>query len=448
MLIRDAKHFFSLLLLLFLLVACSPLTGNNDTENATVTSTQSSAPTTSFTPNANTMSDICPIALKKFSGCLTPHALRVAYGVESLFERGFTGKGQTVIDIVSFGSPTLQSDLDIFDKQFGLPPAKLKVISPLNKPIYDPRNDRSSWAEETDLDVEIIHAIAPDATIVVLTSPVAETEGIIGLPEFRQLVQYAVDNHLGNIISQSWGASEFTLQDQAGQQEIQQWNTLYQQITTQKGITIFSATGDNGATDFADLQGKRLVPTPTTIFAADSPWVTAVGGTSLSLQNGLHESVWNAVEGASGGGFSRFFPMPDYQKQLAASWQSQSNGRRGVPDVAADADPATAMADTIRGKWTLFGGTSAATPLWAGIMAIADQMAGHPLGFINPTLYSLASNPTTYARDFRDITLGNNSNLLARVTGYMATQGWDPTTGLGSPIADKLLPDMVAAMKQ
>jgi len=123
--------------------------------------------------------------------------MRIAYGIAPLIQKGFTGKGQTVIDIVSFGSPTLQQDMDVFNRQFGLPPITIQQISPLNVPESDPHHDKSGWAAETTLDVEIIHALAPDAGITVLISPVAETEGTLGLPEFRQLLQYAIDHKLG-----------------------------------------------------------------------------------------------------------------------------------------------------------------------------------------------------------------------------------------------------------
>jgi subtilase family serine protease len=94
----------------------------------------------------------------------------------------------------------------------------------------------------------------------------------------------------------------------------------------------------------------------------------------------------------------------------------------------------------------MIGGTSAAAPLWAGIVALANQMAGHPLGFINPALYKLAAS-STYARDFRDITVGDNTNTQTNVQGYPAVKGWDPVTGLGTPLANNLVPDLVAAMK-
>jgi subtilase family serine protease len=160
--------------------------------------------------------------------------------------------------------------------------------------------------------------------------------------------------------------------------------------------------------------------------------------------------VWNSNNGASGGGFSMFFPTPSYQKTLPATVQSQLNNRRGVPDVAADADPSTELAFFFSvGGWARVGGTSVSAPLWAGIMAIANQMAGHPLGFINPGLYKLATSGT-YAQDFHDITVGNNSfhGKGVNVQGYPAVQGWDPTTGLGTPNGEKLIPDLIAALQQ
>lgn len=437
-----SQRFLLFLLICCLLTACGPLSIDTPTPASTRHSTESQG---QATLPRRAINDSCPSNLQAIPDCFTPHALRVAYGVESLIERGFTGKGQTVIDIVSFGSPTLQQDMDVFDQQFGLPPIKIQVIAPLNVPEYDPNHDKGGWAGETELDVQIIHAIAPDANIVVLQSPVAETEGTIGLPEFLQLEQYAVSHHLGNIISQSWGASEVTLQDSAGQQELQQWDAFFKQAATQQGITFFSSSGDNGATDYSDLQGRHLSSVATTSFAADDPWVTSVGGTTLSSHGSvLSERAWNSGGGASGGGFSRFFKTPSYQQTLPATVQSKLNNRRGVPDVSADADPSTGLATYLQGQWTQSGGTSASAPLWAGIMAIANQMAGHPLGFINPALYKLAAS-NTYTQDFFDITTGDNTD--AHVKGYAAVPGWDPVTGLGSPNAEKLIPDLIAAMK-
>ena len=435
---RYSRCFLIMAILLTCITACEVpgSSGKNmSSENAGNTSSVAAASTT----NPPIVS--CPGDLSKFAGCYTPYQFQLAYGLRSLLDKGYTGKGQTIIDIVSFGSPTLQKDMDVFSKQFGLPPTTVQVISPLKVKEYDPRGDKSGWASETTLDVQIIHAIAPDAKIVVLQSPVAETEGTIGLPEFRQLEQYVIDHKLGNIVSQSWGASELTLQDSVGQQELKLWNDIFQKGTTQHGITYFSSSGDAGATDYADLEGKQLAKVQTTSFATDSPWVTSVGGTTLIKSAGnFTERGWNG----SGGGFSKFYQMPDYQKSLPASTQQQFNNRRGVPDVSAAADPYTGLAFYESGSWSVAGGTSASAPLWAGIAAIANQVAGRPLGFINPALYKLAA-AGTYGQDFRDITVGDNSNQAVNVKGFPATQGWDPITGLGSPNAEKLIPDLIKA---
>jgi subtilase family serine protease len=368
--------------------------------------------------------------------------MRLAYGIDSLIQQGFTGKGQTIIDLVSFGSPTLQRDMDVFDQAYDLPPVDLQILSPLNEPERDPHNDKHGWADETELDVEIMHALAPEAKVIVLTSPVAETEGTFGLPEFRQLEQYIIDHKLGNIVSQSWGASELTLADTQGQQELQQWNSVLQQGAIQNAITYFASSGDEGATDYRD-DNRHLATEATTSFATDNPWVTSVGGTTLTRSSSdFQEKAWNG----SGGGFSRFYQMPDYQTTLPEPTQKQFNNRRGVPDVSAAADPFTGLGVYLSGQWTMAGGTSASAPVWAALMAIANQMAGHPLGFINPGLYKLAGS-NTYHQDFRDVVEGNNTNQAAKVEGYPAVPGWDPVTGLGTPNAEQLIPDLIATLK-
>lgn len=392
----------------------------------------------------------------------TPQQIRDAYGVTPLLQRGITGKGQTVVLIESFGDPTIQEDIDAYSQRFNLPPITVQVLAPLGTAPFDPSSDdMSGWAGETALDAEIVHAIAPDAGIVVMTSPVSETEGTIGLPEFRQLEEQAVSQHLGNIISQSWGVSEVTLTDAAGQAELAKWDAFYQQATTQQGITFTTGSGDNGATDFQDLQATQLNGSRTTSFPADEQWVTAVGGTTLLTDGAgnFKETVWNGCPGGgTGGGFSQLYSTPNFQKALPASTLSQFNGRRGVPDVSADGAPCSGWQIRVQGEWQVIGGTSAGAPLWAGLAALANQMAGHPLGYLNPALYTIGTSAKA-VQDFRDVTEGDNSisceagtpreceQQSVQVQGFDATPGWDPTTGLGSPLADKLLPDLVAAIQ-
>ncbi len=436
----------SIFFFLFLLTACSPDFGAINTPSPAPTHTPVATPTHAMavhTPYIDT--DTCPAQLAKVANCYTPHSLRVAYGLQKLEEQGFTGKGQTIVDIVSFGSPTLQQDMDMFDTHFGLPPITIQVLSPLGTVPFDTNNsDMQGWAGETELDVQIIHAIAPDASIIVMTSPVSETEGTIGLPEFLKLEQYAVTHHLGQIFSQSYVASEVTLADAKGRQLVQAYTDFYKQITTQQGWTIVSGSGDNGATDWADIATTKLSPTPTVNFPAAVPWVTAVGGTTLiRTSTDVEEHAWSG----SGGGMSKFFTEPDFQRSMPAAVQQQLNGQRGLPDIAADANPTTGMAFAIGGSWQQVGGTSASTPLWAGIIAVANQMAGHALGFINPGLYKVAAGQHVQT-DFRDVTVGSNSvNKQIQVQGFSAVAGWDAVTGWGAPHTDQLLPDLIAALR-
>lgn len=420
-------------LILLLVIVCLLFTACGPSSNEKTNNNQNQSPPPQ---------DACPAQAKNQSpACVTPQGLRIAYGIEPLIKKGFTGKGQTIIDITSFDSPNLQKNLDVFDQTFNLPPADVQVISPLDEPTSDPHNDRQTWAQGTEQEVEILHAIAPEAKIVLLESPVAETEGTFGLPEFYKLLQYAIDHQLGNIVSLRWNVSELTLQDAAGKQAVQQWNDLFQKGTTDDHITYFATSGSNGATDNAD--DTHLANVPTVNFPASSPWVTGIGGTNLNLtptDSIVTETAWSG----SGGGFSSLNPMPSYQQLLPAQAQQQFNNQRGVPDVAIDDDPITGLAVYVDGQWQL-AGANANVPIWAALGAIANQMAGHPLGLLNPGLYKLGTS-ATYSQDFHDITDGNNNNLKANVKGYSAAKGWDPVTGLGTPNAQNLIPDLIKAM--
>ena len=381
---------------------------------------------------------------------LSPKQLWTLYGVEPLLRQCYTGKGQTVVVIDSFGSPTLQDDMDQFSDYYGLPRITLQILAPLGTKSFNPLDQEMvGWAFETSEDVQIIHAIAPDAKIVVLTSPVDETEGVQGLPEFLQLEQYAAQHYPGAIVSQSWAASEVSLADSAGQAMIAKFDTFYHTATTTQHMTFFASSGDNGATDCVTLNPSppcNLSPVATTAFPTSDPWVTSVGGTTIQESGTqLSEIGWDG----SGGGFSSFYATPNYQQGLSASVQQQLNHRRGVPDVAASADPSIGLGCFISQLPGPFvgNGTSAGSPLWAGLAAIANQMAGRPLGYLNPALYTIAQD-ANYSRDFHDITVGNNSSTdnSVNVPGYDAVPGWDPMTGLGTPNAQYLLPDLIAAV--
>ncbi|MHB1711903.1 MAG: S53 family peptidase, partial [Acidimicrobiales bacterium] len=206
------------------------------------------------------------------------------------------------------------------------------------------------------------------------------------------------------------------------------------------GVTVLAASGDHGS-----AQGGG--PTPTVQFPASSPWVTSVGGTTLSATvTGKYqgEVAWNSAAGASGGGVSQIEGEPAYQRCLPAGGQTLLHGFRGVPDVAMNADWNTpvpiymSLPGSIGGYVTV-GGTSEGSPVWAGIAADLDQLAGRSLGFLNPLLYR-SGCAGGLANVMHDITVGTNA--WGGVPGYVATPGWDPVTGWGSPLSPASLPSL------
>lgn len=377
--------------------------------------------------------------------CLAPAQMRAIYGVNALLKQGITGRGRTIAIVVSFGSSTIRDDLHTFDRAFGLPDPQLDILAPLGTRL----SGNSGWVGETTLDVEWAHAIAPGARIMLLESPVDETEGVQGLPEFLALEQYALRGGHADVFSQSWTATEDTLFDKTGRAIVAQFHRFYAQATA-RGVTIVNASGDEGAAG-PDLSVSHLFPYRVVGYPASDPLVLAVGGTYLSVDAAgrlLDETTWSG----SGGGVSKLFAEPSYQRGLPAAAQRLLAGQRGLPDVSYNASVNSPVLIYARGHWTVAAGTSAATPQWAGLVALADSAAGHDLGAINAALYRLAASPR-YSSDLRDITSGSivgPTSDGAHVGGvaYRAGPGWDAATGWGSPRAAGLIPDLITASKQ
>jgi subtilase family serine protease len=365
--------------------------------------------------------------------CYSPQQLQTAYGVTPLLNAGYNGTGQTIVIIESYGSPTIEADLKAFDAAYGLPDPSIQVLEPLGTvPFNLNDDDQVAWAFETALDVQWSHAMAPGAAIVVLTSPVDETQGIQGLPEFLELEKFALDNHLGNIISQSWGTAENALFDTAGTNLINEFEAFYARAAAGR-VTVLAGAGDSGSAN-VDADGN-FYTFPTVLYPASSPFVLAVGGSSLQASSTgafQSETVWNDENGATGGGVSQYFRQPFYQYLLPAV-QRQLAGHRGIPDVVFNADPVFTYIgfypDAADNGFYFNGGTSESTPAWAGIISIANQLAGRPLGFANPWLYGMGA-VHKQSEFFHDITTGNNG--ANGVAGYNATVGWDLASGWGS----------------
>jgi subtilase family serine protease len=315
---------------------------------------------------------------------------------------------------------------------------------------------RDGWALETSLDVEWAHAMAPEANIINVTTNPAETQGVQGLPAMMNAEQYIVDHHQATVITQSFGTTEENFD---GTQSLLNLRHAFISAAA-NGVTVLASTGDFGTANpgKTPIKNPATIPSPTVNWPASDPLVTAVGGTYLCTNPvtgtgvdsadpptncqsnpGIREIGW--ID--SGGGFSHIFAKPSYQSSLPAG-STPIGSMRGLPDVAFQASARTAplVYDSFDGGWFLVGGTSCSAPQFAGIVALADQVAGHGLGLINPTLYNLAAGPN-YAADFYDVTTGNNQ-ADPSVPGYSATPGWDPVTGLGTPNAANLVPALAA----
>lgn len=258
--------------------------------------------------------------------CYQPSDLQAQYNFGPLYANGDNGAGQTIVIFDSFGSPTIASDLATFDSAFGLPaPPSFKVYMPEGKVNYnytglpspvDFQNKNVataiSWGYETSLDVEWSHAMAPGASIALVVTPNAETQGLQGLQNLENAQQWALDNHIGTIWSNSFATTEQAFHNNAA---IQSLDKLYAAAAAQ-GVTAFFATGDAGVAN-PDKQGN-VFPFPTVSYPSSSPNIVSVGGTQVttptaSISSYQPESVWNDGFGAGGGGYSSVFAEPSFQ---------------------------------------------------------------------------------------------------------------------------------------
>jgi subtilase family serine protease len=395
--------------------------------------------------------------------CYSPGQIRQAYQLPVLLDRGITGAGQTIVIVDSFGSPTIRQDLQTFDTAFGLPaPPSLTVIQPAGRvPAYRPTANRMGWAGETNLDVEYAHVMAPGAKILLVETPTSENEGTTGFPQIVRAEEDVIGHHLGQVISQSFSATEQTFPSRASLLHLR---AAYLDAA-RSGVTMLAASGDSGAADLRFNQSSYYLQ-PVTSWPDSDPLVTGVGGTQLQLGPGGHRTapdrVWNDtynpaanmfISGsrgpsplAGGGGKSVMFSRPSYQDGVRAA----IGGQRGVPDISMSAacNGSVVAYQSFGGQapgWYPTCGTSEATPLFAGIVALADQLAGHPLGPINPRLYQLAAQ---HAPGIVDVVSGSNTvsfqqgGRLRTVPGFAAGPGYDLASGLGTVDAALFVPEL------
>jgi subtilase family serine protease len=385
-----------------------------------------------------------PSAVGRPLAGLVPAQIERVYNVGPLWRRGIDGAHQTIVIVDSFGSPTIARDLAAFDTAFKLrAPASLRIIQPAGPvPPYRPTSGRAGWASETTLDVEWAHAMAPAASILLVETPTAENEGRTGFPQIVAAEKYVLRHHLGQVISQSFGATEETFSSPA---QLKALRGAYE-LADRDRVTVLAASGDNGASgetyNMKSLYDRRVVEWP-----ASDPLVTGVGGAQLHLSGtGQRQSpdvAWND----SGGGRSVVFARPAYQDGVSGL----AGGARAVPDISMDASCGSSVAIYVSyagagpNHWQTICGTSLATPLFAGVVAMADQAAGHSLGLINPAIYRMLAD---HDPGLVDITSGTNTVTGSRngqpvtIKGFRARPGYDLVTGAGTVNAADFVPEL------
>jgi subtilase family serine protease len=389
--------------------------------------------------------------------CYGPAQIEEAYGLPALYAQGITGKGVTIAVVDPYGSATIASDLAAFDAATGLPaPPAVTVVSPDGQ--LPAAANESTWAVETTLDVEYAHAMAPQARIVVAEA----------LPDVADLIsaeQYVIKHYHAEVVSQSLTETE---QIVGSASDIATMHAAYAAMVA-GGVTVVASSGDTGAAS-TGADGVTYYSYPAISYPASDPLVTGVGGTHLSLNAAggrvAPDTVWNDTYDttisetdygdagpnplASGGGTSVLFSRPAYQ----AGVKDIVGSSRGVPDVsmsAACSAPVEVYLTDGPGPsdWYPACGTSEAAPLFAGVVALADQLAGHPLGAINTALYQLAA---AHAGGIVPVTSGSNTVSFYQggteqtVTGFSASPdgGYSLATGVGTVNAAAFVPELVA----
>jgi hypothetical protein len=386
---------------------------------------------------------------------LTPNQTAAAYNLNGLYSAGYRGEGQT---LALFELDTFQaSDLTNYVSCFGHGHTVIQTVVTGKGAV-----PTDGGVLEVELDAELVLSAAPQLGILRIYEAANDTADINA--EWAQIIADAPP-----IVSTSWGDCEQSV----GQQEAQQENTFFA-IAATEGESIFAASGDSGS---AGCAFDTPPPLPFTgLNAGDpaaQPFVTGVGGTSLYLSSqGAYstEIVWNNLPqgnntgGASGGGISQFWTAPSWQNAPGVTNPLSSgtpcNAPAGTicresPDVSLNADPndgylvyCSSVAAHCTGGWYIVGGTSAAAPMWAAMMALTDEMSlrmgNFGLGYINPLLYQVANNASTYATSFHDITSGNNDYNNLNGGLYPATSDYNMATGLGSYNALALANNLVA----
>jgi subtilase family serine protease len=394
-----------------------------------------------------------------------PSALEGAYNETGLLNNGITGAGQTIVLVdAGYGDKFIQADHSEFSLTYSLPNSivSIQTVNSSNT-IQDVQLDTlngiqaqppglgvtAGWDVETALDVEWSHAMAPGANLVNMIS----FDPGVGLD---QAVATAIVNHSGNIISQSFGQwegfSNITYTGGPPNQTDAGYVDPFYQMAAATGITVLASSGDSGST------AQPGAPSPSVSWPASDPWVTAVGGTSIKISSAgfwQSETAWTG----SGGGYSTSYTRPSFQTGPGLPVSGQYGNARGVPDIGADADPNTGVVFVVNGvnygvAFSL-GGTSLASPLWAGVIATLESFKNTNFGFYTPRAYSILNSPS-YKAPVQDITSGSNGSTLQETAGTrspasarpMLDASHTPATQQPIPLSESHRPRVALSLAQ
>ncbi|HLW03663.1 MAG TPA: S53 family peptidase [Ktedonobacterales bacterium] len=355
-------------------------------------------------------------------GGFTPLELHTVYDMTPLVGTD-DGTGQTVALVELDGYKA--SDITTYLSEYGLGSAKFSNVL-----VDGASNTPGANADEVTLDMEIMSAIAPGASQKIYIGPNT-------FQGFLDVFDRIVTDDTAKVASNSWGNCEASF----GTSGMQAYDTVFSAAAAQ-GQAFFSSSGDSGSADCSTSTSLAVD------YPASDPFVVGVGGTTLNTTNAgayLSESVWNNQDGSDGGGLSTFFGQPGYQTGPGVT-NKFSNGKREVPDVSADADPQTGYSifctvgtlctSPFPSGWTVFGGTSASTPLWAGVATDINELLKNEgkssLGSASADLYRVFNTPQALTA-YHDVTSGNNDNLGTNGGKYPATTGYDMASGIGTP---------------
>ena len=409
--------------------------------------------------------------------CYTPTDIRTAYDLNRLYSEGITGAGETIVIVDAYGSPTALSDLNFFSSTFGLPAPDLTIVNPTGTPSFsfNMHGVQVGWAFETSLDLQWAHAVAPNAKLVLIEGNPAETEGVQGFPSIFTGEQFAVTHYPGSVMSQSFAVTEQSFHSAADVQ-VARFDQVYQQAAS-NFVTVLGSSGDTGTTNVIGGQGAstpKVLPFPTVNWPSSDPLVTSAGGTWLQFgwtwtptssnilsfattPGSRTEAVWNEpyLPVATGGGRSVLFSTPGFQSSIPSTVLL---GARGLPDVSWNSavNGGVLVFTSFPGArvgWHTVGGTSAASPQLAGLVALTNQIAdnlgkSHHVGYLNPLLYNLPSSAfhDIVPHTFGTVTLDSNALFGFGIAGMSTTAGWDLTTGFGSPDGHDFAHDLASAL--